>query len=334
MGERKRKACFQVAAIVSGAVVVVFVAPLLTHLLNLPIGWRTAVNFIIGAANGYFAVKWIRAVLKANKQTKSKGKVHGDFTIHPHVQPLIGWSTPPGGHWGGTQAHRVGTFGGAGNGSSGSGRGTGARMNLDEFSGKTVLNLPELEDVGFSAGVVRGVRSFRVDKLGRLTGVHHKQIWTPGENEAMCRAVENESAAMSYAVQRALYQSWGTGTRPVEPAREYRQDAHTMADCKHGFYAYYDGSDDYSETGMVSAVVEGYGETVIGTRGFRCMKARIVALTFRDDVPAHLVAKVKRNYPDVPVLDSFDRMVAEFPPDGAGNEYTPENDPDFWTRSI
>jgi len=46
----------------------------------------------------------------------------------------------------------------------------------DEFSG-----------LDFAAGVLTGARSFRIDKLGRLTGVNVPQVWTPGENTASCR---------------------------------------------------------------------------------------------------------------------------------------------------
>lgn len=156
----------------------------------------------------------------------------------------------------------------------------------------------------FAAGVARGARSFRVDALGRLTGVSYRVVWTPGENEATCKA--------------------STSFVPCGGIDK----------CAHGFYAYYDSSDDYHDPGMVSGVIEGYGEAVIGTRGFRAMKARIVALHIPEDVKPALARMVRRNYPEIPVFDTFEHMVSEFTPDDGGEGITPTSDPDFWTREI
>ena len=208
-------------------------------------------------------------------------------------------------------------------------------MNTDEFSGKDLMIEPALEEVGFAVGVVRGVRSYDVDKLGRLTGVTYKQIWKPGENEAVCRRSGAEDmwayAAMAFSFSLDSRGVGRASRQPPKPPVDYEKP-HAMHDCKHGFYAYYDGSDDYHNEDRVSAVVEGYGETVIGSRGFRSMKARVVALHIPETIKPHLARMIARNYPDVPILGSFDQMVSEFPPDSAGNEITPDNDPDFWSR--
>ena len=37
------------------------------------------------------------------------------------------------------------------------------------------------------ADSITGTRSFAVDKLGRLTGVTHKDVWRPGVNCAVCK---------------------------------------------------------------------------------------------------------------------------------------------------
>lgn len=243
-------------------------------------------------------------------------------------------------------------------------------MSVNEFGG-----------IGFAPGVVRGTRSFDVDKLGRLTGVSYKQVWTPGENEATCRMDDyarggvtlgalgggriaytfNITPQIDYAAKAVVdaadaKRSWidavlGTSpqtARAAEEAAKRAEDARrekerleaerkardTLTDCTHGFYGYYDGSNDYYKQGYVMGVVEGYGETVIGTRGFRCMKARIVAIRIPKHVPERLRAMVLRNYKDIPVFDSFKTMVAEFPPDDAGSGISPESDPEFWTRAI
>lgn len=246
-------------------------------------------------------------------------------------------------------------------------------MGADEFGG-----------IGFAAGVVRGTRSFAVDKLGRLTGVTYPQVWTPGENQAVCR---KEEGGLYVSLQRltgfyqGAYPNLGrttvisTYSPPASPPKRTWMDkvigsAHvqetvekfvedqaaraeaereaeeqarreaeeaarrdTLANCPHGFYGYYDGSNDYYRHGYVMGVVEGYGETVIGTRGFRCMKARIVALRLPKHVDARLRALVTRNYEGIPVFDTFKAMIAAYPPDDAGSGYTPEH-PDFWTREV
>lgn len=209
---------------------------------------------------------------------------------------------------------------------------------IDEFSGIDQTLDPAPEEAGFAAGVVRGVRAFDVDKFGRLLGVTFRQVWTPGENRAECkRRYDGDIAQAMHAMTRAFFASpvayYSVPAVPAPSSKPAMADEpHAMRDCKHGFYAYYDGSNDYKSPGRINAVVEGYGETVIGTRGFRCMKARIVALHFPKHIPEHLRRMVARNYPDVAVLESFKRMVAEFPPDPAGNEISPDSDPDFWTR--
>lgn len=161
----------------------------------------------------------------------------------------------------------------------------------------------EFASLGFAAGVVRGVRSFLVDDLGRLTGVAFKKVWLPGENNAECLA---------------------------ETRKEFGDFGKHLPDCLCGFYAYYDGSNDYrkSET-TITGVVEGYGSTVIGSRGFRCAKARIVALHIPNDVKRAGV--VVRNYADIPQFDSFLGMVQAFPPIGDEKTVSPD-DEDFWTR--
>lgn len=239
---------------------------------------------------------------------------------------------PSGGHRGGTQARGAGTDRGsldrAFRAVGYTVAGTGARVNpADNYWDsvmKAVYNIrpqtyqfsstftvgggtaPSKEFSGkeFAAGVARGARSFRVDALGRLTGVSYRVVWTPGENEATCKA--STSFAPCGGIDK----------------------------CAHGFYAYYDSSDDYHDPGMVSGVIEGYGEAVIGTRGFRAMKARIVALHIPEDVKPALARMVRRNYPDIPVFDTFEHMVSEFVPDDGGEGITPTSDPDFWTREI
>lgn len=171
-------------------------------------------------------------------------------------------------------------------------------------------------DAEFSVGSVFGTRSFDVDGLGRLRGVAYRTVWTPGENRAQCLARGGLAAYM-----------FGGGTpQPAEIGE------HSMTVCGHGFYGYFEGSNDYYEVGRVMGVVEAYGEAVIGSRGFRASKARIVALHIPAEVRPGARALIVRNYAGVPVFDSFEAMVGEFPPTDAGAGVSPANDPDFWTR--
>lgn len=176
----------------------------------------------------------------------------------------------------------------------------------------------QFASLGFAVGLVRGVRSFGVDELGRLTGIHYRQVWVPGENQAQCRT-EPE----------LTYSTWERQSRP-RPVEDF---AKHLPDCVCGFYGYYDGSNDYHSDGRtITGVVEGYGSTVIGTRGFRCEKARIVALHIPDAVKRGGV--VVRNYAEVPQFDSFLAMVREFPPVGDEKAPTPDSGPNFWTREV
>jgi hypothetical protein len=164
----------------------------------------------------------------------------------------------------------------------------------------------EFAGLDFGVGVVRGARSFRVTTDGELTGIVYHQVWAPGENLAICRRTPLFETVWTVNAD-------GFNIPTVVPDTRYQSLPDTMTSCKHGFYAYYDGSNNFRQTGNFCAgVIEGYGEVVIGTRGFRAMKARIVAL--QPDTPTQLEACFN-NYPDIPLFDSFDSMLAEFPPD-------------------
>lgn len=115
-------------------------------------------------------------------------------------------------------------------------------------------------------GSVRGRRSFGLAPDGRLTGLYYRQPWGPGENVASCHhdgGVVAELPGGGIAVQ-------GAATRPIGTA-------HGLAGCTCGFYAYY-RADPYARSQRVSGVIEGYGRVVLGTKGFRAERARILAL--------------------------------------------------------
>lgn len=171
----------------------------------------------------------------------------------------------------------------------------------------------------FTMGTAVGVRSWNVDRLGRLKSPSYETIWTPGEMTAQCKANPFDFMA--------------TG-RP-------QSKEHQQASCTCGFYAYYEGFNEYAQAERITGVIEGYGETQIGTRGFKSAKARIVALFVPDDsadlarIGKTPFARVRENYgPHVAIFDNYAQMVAEFPTTQPEDAPTPETDPDFWTRGI
>jgi hypothetical protein len=120
-------------------------------------------------------------------------------------------------------------------------------------------------------GTLTGSRAFLVAENGVLTGVHHYQPFTTGENTAQCLLND-----YSYFVLDIHPEG-----KPV-----------ACRDCTCGFYAYFDGGDnphyfDPSEDTTVAwlyarynvlALIEGYGVMTAGTRGFRCSKAKLRCL--------------------------------------------------------
>jgi hypothetical protein len=121
-----------------------------------------------------------------------------------------------------------------------------------------------------------------------------------------------------------------------------KQKGHQYDECACGFYAYLNGHNEYNHVSRVTGIIEGYGETLIGTRGFRAQKAKILALApgVRDGHPAIVAAggfylppsmksllgldedgerapnmkKVSKAYPEIPVFADVETMRREFPP--------------------
>lgn len=112
---------------------------------------------------------------------------------------------------------------------------------------------------------------------------------------------------------------------------------HTFqAECACGFYAYFAGNvNEYWSPGFaqVAGIIEGTGETVVGTNGFRSSKARIVAMSPMEGfvgvdhwwgldgynpVPSHqkdynvlpTVELLREKYPDVDVYSDTESMYA------------------------
>jgi hypothetical protein len=205
--------------------------------------------------------------------------------------------------------------------------------NLGSISSGPVIR-PEFSGSEFSMGTAVGVRSWDVDKLGRLVSPSYHMVWPPAEVGAECRKTE----AVQYRVSMT---AGGSYTLTSPEAETAEAEEHNQASCSCGFYAYYEGFNDYATDGRITGVIEGYGETQIGTRGFKSAKARIVALY----IPAQganerLIGetkfdRVRTNYGGkVAIFDDYAHMVAEFPTTAPEDAPTPDTDPDFWTRGI
>lgn len=164
----------------------------------------------------------------------------------------------------------------------------------------------------FALGSIIGQRAWRVNADGVLYGVSHAQNWLPGENVAQCdtyppdKVVPRKAENESYELYNKRVQAW--------------KSDHEMIGCSHGFYAYTDSDNDYyySHDPVLVGVVEGYGETLIGTNGFRCMKARILAVSVTPfkgvwALEPFVIERLRRNYPGVAFFESRLAMWSEFP---------------------
>lgn len=168
----------------------------------------------------------------------------------------------------------------------------------------------EFDSKGFSITPVVGARTFKVDENGWLTGpIYREQRWVDGENVATCLRHRTPWPTPYFTI--------GPDGRLArfEPPVPKEPPPHPLTECRHGFYAYVEGSNDYHNHGEIFGVIQGYGEVMVGVRGFRCMKARILALHVKSSVGLERAALIAGHYPRVPWFDSFEAMVGVFPPD-------------------
>lgn len=139
--------------------------------------------------------------------------------------------------------------------------------------------MSEFSDREFAITPMTGIRSFRVDGLGRLgPPAQGSKPFKPGWNDAECAAtlyapVHRALIALSSSLQPEKAKG-GFVAVPDEP--------HQVASlrCSCGFYAYHDNGHNphHRESENVLAIVEGAGLVTVGSRGFRASKLRLVAL--------------------------------------------------------
>lgn len=101
------------------------------------------------------------------------------------------------------------------------------------------------DEYPLAVGTIRGLRTWEYQPYsGALHSVTYDYIWNPNDNLAYCGF-----------------------TRYGRCAREH---------CGCGFWAYHDGSE--YPCGNVTGIIDAWGPTTVGTKGFRAQNAKILAL--------------------------------------------------------
>lgn len=144
-------------------------------------------------------------------------------------------------------------------------------------SGVTDATAPEWSHIP-----LHGIRQFKVSGEGVLYGIAYTLPWQPGENIAECGHNPAVRSKQWGARPPSPFAALG-GRLGVTPGFGYDRP-HRLRDCSHGFYSlldvgYFDGGVGAGGgRGYVAGLIEGYGEAIVGPDGFRCEKAKIVAL--------------------------------------------------------
>lgn len=163
-------------------------------------------------------------------------------------------------------------------------------------------------DAELVPGTLRGYRSWRYVHSSRgtapayitpLKSVNWDYWWKGGELVGDCRYRKG------LGLQSVVY------GEPVD----WSPDHHAPErGCGCGFYATHQ-SKDTDERGEVLGVVEAYGRVIVGTKGFRAEKVKIVALQHPDGKVRHQL----RQYYKVPLFSKARRMTVTFPPVPVGH---------------
>ena len=185
------------------------------------------------------------------------------------------------------------------------------------------------DDYEFAMGQIKGLRSWRVDAAGRLTGVSYHEVWKPGENVARCWANSRPTPCPVNVLEdhdrqmrRAVYSAGEINEDAVREAvacavegcdgKVHVRPRHDFdASCECGYWAY--DEEFFESHGDVVGVIGGFGRTTIGTRGFRSEKARVLALCREDEdgetVNLSTWLRLQQLYPEAQFFDDFDAMV-------------------------
>lgn len=164
-----------------------------------------------------------------------------------------------------------------------------------------------------------GVRAFRVDLDGWLTGVTMRSYrYRAGRNDAVClnrnRAIERDP--LGILVNSNLGQSDFPHIEPQIPGPDSRD--HDMHHCGCGIYGFYseqhESARGWQRYAGVIGVVHAGGRTISGELGFRAAVADLVAICLppEGDTPAGW-PQVRENYPGVELWTTVDAMLEAHP---------------------
>lgn len=220
----------------------------------------------------------------------------------------------------------------------------------------------------FAPGSLKGLRGWNMDSLGRLHGVTHEEVWLPGENVSICKQEatvpcpainRREEARKASEAGRAKVESkkkkrnrnsveytltFNTeGFCPRTPCGDptcVRGEHHVVTsghrfdpNCKCGFWAYDEAG--FVAHGSVVGVIEGYGKTTVGTKGFRSEKARIIALSCEDSKGERhsrsVLARLAELYPEVAFAETVAGLIDDHP---EVLRTWPQVDEGFWLKPV
>lgn len=182
-----------------------------------------------------------------------------------------------GGHRTHQKAARVRTAAGEDSAGAGTYAGAGAGADLEGFGGYLL-----------ETSSVFGVRAWSMHDGLLYPLLFPAPIpWHPGENHAVCFA--------------------GSGPLHRVPAEG----------CKCGFWAYNSRGRVRPGAAALVGVIEGTGQTLVGTKGFRCENARIVAMLDPRERALfkgkELYEQLHQRYPNVPLYPTIREMLRAHP---------------------
>lgn len=196
---------------------------------------------------------------------------------------------------------------------------------------------------GLVCGAVKGLRIWQpvmnLDKRVWLKSLYQDYRWKVGENVATCatgagpvRTYECLTGAEGHPNHAGVTSISGRASLGPGCWRDHDPDG---IDPGHacGFYAYQrdlDSNPYLKFAGLcVEGLILGYGRTVIGTKGFRCSKAKILALVLpgymgnpaiaamraKQDAEIHaaLYTGIARTYPGIPTFPSRQALLDAIP---------------------
>ena len=155
-----------------------------------------------------------------------------------------------------------------------------------------MANIADFNTKPLVIGKVYGLRSFRPTETGEIKpismgAVQTGFVWQEGENHSLCTSGKHTPA---------------------------------VKDCFCGFYAFTNPNNtEHVPYSYVQGIIEAWGRLVIGTKGFRAEKAKIVVLVepnineLVNPTVAMRFNKVRRKIKDIPIVPSVDIALAEFP---------------------